>query len=110
MNSMVINVLMAGFIGMALSYGLSLNVFLVFSVQSQCVMSNMIISVERLEQYMHIPGEAPEIIDGNRPSLNWPSVGRVEIRDLKVRITLNHYFFCSKITRSKKPIICSKSL
>ncbi|KAM7525837.1 hypothetical protein LguiA_015739 [Lonicera macranthoides] len=79
----------SGFIGMALSYGLSLNVFLVFSVQSQCMMSNMIISVERLEQYMHIPGEAPEIIDGNRPSLNWPSVGRVEIRDLKVKYRPN---------------------
>ncbi|KAK3021883.1 hypothetical protein RJ639_047387 [Escallonia herrerae] len=79
----------SGFIGMALSYGLSLNVFLVLSVQSQCSLSNMIISVERIEQYMHIPSEAPEIIPGNRPSFNWPSVGRVEIRDLKVRYRPN---------------------
>ncbi|KAK2966470.1 hypothetical protein RJ640_018999 [Escallonia rubra] len=79
----------SGFVGMALSYGLSLNVFLVFSVQSQCSLSNMIISVERIEQYMHIPSEAPEIILGNRPSFSWPSVGRVEIRDLKVRYRPN---------------------
>ncbi|KAH7839822.1 hypothetical protein Vadar_009200 [Vaccinium darrowii] len=79
----------SGFIGMALSYGLSLNLFLVISVQSQCTMSNSIIAIERLEQYMHIPSEAPEIIEGNRPALNWPVVGKVEIRDLKVRYRPN---------------------
>ena len=71
---------------MALSYGLSLNIFLVLSVQTQCQLSNLIISVERLEQYMHIPSEAPEIVEGNRPALNWPDVGKVEIHDLKVEI------------------------
>ncbi|GAB4834506.1 Multidrug resistance-associated protein 7, partial [Ancistrocladus abbreviatus] len=45
----------------------------------------MMISVERLEQYMHISCEAPEIVDENRPGPDWPSVGRVEIHDLKVR-------------------------
>ncbi|KAF7151542.1 hypothetical protein RHSIM_Rhsim02G0240000 [Rhododendron simsii] len=78
-----------GIIGMALSYGLSLNVFLVFSVQSECTMSNSIVAVERLEQYMNIPSEAPEIIEGNRPALHWPVVGKVEIRDLKVRYRPN---------------------
>lgn len=82
---------MAGFIGMALSYGLSLNVFLVYSVQNQNMLSNLIISVERLEQYMHIPSEAPEIIEDSRPSQNWPNVGRVEIYGLKVNTPL----FCS---------------
>ncbi|KAH7840700.1 hypothetical protein Vadar_020416 [Vaccinium darrowii] len=89
MSKLVVNILMAGFIGMALSYGLSLNLFLVISVQSQCIMSNSIIAIERLEQYMHIPSEAPEIIEGNRLALNWPVVGKVEIRDLKVRYRPN---------------------
>ncbi|KAF7154783.1 hypothetical protein RHSIM_Rhsim01G0095400 [Rhododendron simsii] len=80
---------MAGFIGMALSYGLSLNTFLVLSVQSQCTMSNSIIDIETLEQYMHIPIEAPEIIEGNRQALNWPEFGKVEICDLKVRYRRN---------------------
>ncbi|GFZ01477.1 multidrug resistance-associated protein 14 [Actinidia rufa] len=79
----------SGYIGMALSYGLSLNLFLVFSVQSQCQLSNLIISVERLEQYMHIPSEAPEIVQNNRPALNWPDVGKVEIHNLKVRYLPN---------------------
>lgn len=44
----------SGFVGMALSYGLSLNMSLVFSIQNQCTLANLIISVERLNQYMHI--------------------------------------------------------
>ncbi|KAK9143916.1 hypothetical protein Syun_013316 [Stephania yunnanensis] len=75
----------AGFIGMAFSYGLSLNVSLVFSIQNQCTIANYIISVERLNQYMHIPSEALEVVEENRPLPHWPSVGRVEIHDLKIR-------------------------
>jgi hypothetical protein len=75
---------MAGFIGLALSYGLSLNVFVVFAVQNWCFLENLITSVERLEQYMHIPGEAAEVIESQRPMHNWPMVGKVKICDLKV--------------------------
>jgi ATP-binding cassette subfamily C (CFTR/MRP) protein 2 len=69
---------------MALSYGLSLNNSLVFSIQNQCTLANYIISVERLNQYMHIESEAEEIVEGNRPLTNWPDAGKVEINDLKV--------------------------
>lgn len=69
---------------MALSYGLSLNMSLVFSIQNQCTIANYIISVERLNQYMDIPSEASEVIEENRPPSNWPAVGKVEIRDLQV--------------------------
>lgn len=75
----------SGFIGMALSYGLSLNMSLVFSINNQCMLSNYIISVERLDQYMHIPSEAPEVIEENRPPITWPSEGKVEIQDLQIR-------------------------
>uniref|UniRef100_A0A5B6Z7L2 ABC-type xenobiotic transporter n=2 Tax=Davidia involucrata TaxID=16924 RepID=A0A5B6Z7L2_DAVIN len=75
----------SGFIGMALSYGLSLNMSLVFSIQNQCTLANYIISVERLNQYMHIPSEAPEVIEENRPPVNWPAVGKVEIQDLQIK-------------------------
>ncbi|XP_021839998.2 ABC transporter C family member 10 [Spinacia oleracea] len=75
----------SGFIGMALSYGLSLNISLVFSIQNQCTLANYIICVERLDQYMHIPSEAPEVIEHSRPPKNWPSVGKVEICNLKIR-------------------------
>ncbi|KAJ8753048.1 hypothetical protein K2173_011816 [Erythroxylum novogranatense] len=75
----------SGFIGMALSYGLSLNNSLVRSIQNQCSLANYIISVERLDQYMHISSEAPEVIEGNRPPPYWPAVGELNICDLQVR-------------------------
>ncbi|GMJ04421.1 multidrug resistance-associated protein 14, ATP-binding cassette C10 [Hibiscus trionum] len=79
----------SGLIGMALSYGLSLNAFLVISVKYQCFLSNDVVSVERLEQYMHIPSEAPEVIEANRPPHDWPCVGKVNIRNLKIRYRPN---------------------
>lgn len=69
---------------MALSYGLSLNMSLVFSINNQCMLSNYVISVERLDQYMHIQSEAPEVVEESRPPAMWPSEGRVEIQDLQV--------------------------
>ena len=89
-NILYVNNLMAGFIGLALSYGLSLNVFVVFGVQSWCFLENLITSVERLEQYMHIPGEAAEVIESQRPLDNWPSFGEVKICDLKVNMKKCH--------------------
>ncbi|WCJ26435.1 ABC transporter C family member 10 [Euphorbia peplus] len=85
MTSLKLGASASGFIGMELSYGLSLNLFLVGSIQNQCMLSNLIVSVERVEQYMTIPSEAPEVIEGNRPDPNWPAVGKVEICNLKVR-------------------------
>ncbi|PKA56279.1 ABC transporter C family member 10 [Apostasia shenzhenica] len=79
----------SGFVGMALSYGFSLNMSLVFSIQNQCTLANYIISVERLNQYMGISSEAPEIVGGNRPPPNWPVIGKVELRDLKIRYRLD---------------------
>jgi len=69
---------------MALSYGLSLNISLVSSIQNQCTLANYIVSVERIKQYMHIPSEAPAVIEDLRPPDNWPSHGKVELQDLKV--------------------------
>ena len=83
-NIFVFQNMMSGFIGMALSYGLSLNVNVVYAVQTWCLVENLITSVERLEQYMHIPSEAAQVIEGHRPMQNWPVVGEVKICDLKV--------------------------
>lgn len=69
---------------MAISYGLSLNISVVFGVQHQCNLSNTIISVERIKQYMNLVSEAPAVIPNKRPSLHWPSTGRVELENLQV--------------------------
>ncbi|WJX71042.1 hypothetical protein P8452_55079 [Trifolium repens] len=87
--------LTSGFIGMALSYGLSLNGSLVYSIQSQCIMANYIVSVERINQYTHIPSEAQE---GNCPPDNWPVVGKVELRDLQIRYRPNEPLVLHGIT------------
>eukprot|EP00253_Pinus_taeda_P030801 PITA_30801 len=78
-----------GFVGMAFSYGLSLNTSFVQSIQNQCTLANYIVSVERIKQYMHIPSEAPAVIEDHRPTDNWPSHGKVELQDLKIRYRSN---------------------
>ena len=90
-----------GFVGMALSYGLSLNTSFVFFTQSQCNLGNQIISVERVSQYMDIPSEAAEVIEDNRPLPDWPQNGNVEIRDLKV---IRYKYLHVHLTRQKNPI------
>ncbi|XP_020269793.1 ABC transporter C family member 10-like [Asparagus officinalis] len=75
----------SGFIGMALSYGLSLNISFIVSVHYLCTLENHIISVERLKQYMRVSNEAPEIIKGRRPAPNWPALGRIELQNLQIR-------------------------
>ncbi|KAI5443885.1 ABC transporter C family member 10 [Lathyrus oleraceus] len=77
-----------GFVGMILSYGLSLNSVLVYSIQCQCILANYIVSVERINQYTNIPSDVEERIEGNHPPPNWPDVGKVEIKDLKIRYRL----------------------
>eukprot|EP00253_Pinus_taeda_P018423 PITA_18423 len=78
-----------GFVGMAFSYGLSLNRSFVKSIQNQCTLANYIVSVERIKQYMHIPSEAPAVVEDHRPTENWPSHGKVELQDLKIRYRSN---------------------
>ncbi|VAI82638.1 unnamed protein product [Triticum turgidum subsp. durum] len=78
-----------GFVGMALSYGLSLNIMFVASIQFQCNLGNQIISIERVNQYMDIQSEATEVAEENRPLPDWPQNGNVEIRDLKIRYRID---------------------
>ncbi|KAL9237372.1 hypothetical protein vseg_011928 [Gypsophila vaccaria] len=79
----------SGFVGMALAYGLSLSSIMIKAIQYQCVLANNIVSVERLNQYMHLASEAPEVIENSRPPKNWPIFGKVEIHDLQIRYREN---------------------
>ncbi|RCV32954.1 hypothetical protein SETIT_7G044400v2 [Setaria italica] len=80
-----------GFVGMALSYALSLNVSIVFSIQNQCSLANQIVSVERVNQFMEIQSEAAEVVEEHQPAQDWPQVGRVDLRDLKdIKIKFLH--------------------
>lgn len=76
---------------MVFSYGLALNLFLVAAVKFQCSLENSIVSMERLEHYMRLPSEAPDVLQCNRPAYDWPAAGRVEICNLKVYISPIRY-------------------
>ncbi|KAL5975294.1 hypothetical protein ACLOJK_031973 [Asimina triloba] len=76
-----------GTAGLAVTYGLNLNMLATWVVWNLCNLENRIISVERILQYTNIPSEPPLVVETNRPELNWPTKGEVDIHDLQVRYT-----------------------
>ena len=89
-----------GIAGLAVTYGLTLNMLQAEVIWNLCNMENKIISVERLLQYTNIPSEPPLVIESNQPDSSrpshgeiessWPSHGEIEIRDLQVFFFLFH--------------------
>jgi len=73
-----------GIAGLAVAYGLNLNMLQAWVILILCQMENKIISVERILQYTCIPSEPPLVIKENQPNHSWPSNGEVDIRDLQV--------------------------
>jgi len=45
-----------------------------------------------MNQYMDIQSEAAEVTEENWPAPDWPQIGRVELKDLKV-IQDKHYMY-----------------
>uniref|UniRef100_F6HG43 ABC-type xenobiotic transporter n=1 Tax=Vitis vinifera TaxID=29760 RepID=F6HG43_VITVI len=73
--------------GLAATYGLNLNVLQAWVIWNLCNVENKMISVERILQFTKIPSEAPLVIENCRPSLEWPSNGRIDLDNLHVRYT-----------------------
>ncbi|XP_012069008.2 ABC transporter C family member 8 [Jatropha curcas] len=78
-----------GLVGLSLSYALSLTGTQVFMSRWYCNLSNYMISIERMKQFMHIPTEPPAIVEDKRPPPSWPSNGRIELQELKIRYRPN---------------------
>ncbi|KAJ0579285.1 putative ABC-type xenobiotic transporter [Helianthus annuus] len=76
-------------VGLSLSYALNLTGTQVFLTRWYCSLANYIISVERVKQFMHIPTEPPAVVLNNRPPSSWPSKGRINFEDLKLRYRPN---------------------
>ncbi|PHU21968.1 ABC transporter C family member 4 [Capsicum chinense] len=76
-------------VGLSLSYGLSLNSVLFWSVFVSCFVENKMVSVERLKQFSCIPSEAEWRKTDFVPPPDWPSHGDVELENLKVRYRPN---------------------
>ena len=71
-------------VGLALSYALTIINFLNYLVRTVSSVSNLLVSVERIEEYSHKPTEAPTIT-GVRPPANWPEHGKVVFKHYSSR-------------------------
>ncbi|CAL5066979.1 unnamed protein product [Urochloa decumbens] len=71
--------------GLAVTYGLSLNMLQGWAIAILCSLENRMISVERILQYMNIPSEPPLTISESRPNCQWPTEGEIELHNLHVR-------------------------
>ncbi|KAF9993545.1 hypothetical protein BGZ80_005031 [Entomortierella chlamydospora] len=74
-----------GLVGLSLTYALSITQTLNWMVRQYTEIESNIVSVERLQEYIELKPEAPEIIKGHRPPRNWPADGRVEFVDYETR-------------------------
>ncbi|KAK8465074.1 hypothetical protein PHAVU_010G140600 [Phaseolus vulgaris] len=78
-----------GLVGLSLSYAFSLRGTVVYLTQMFCNLSNYVISVERIKQFIHIPAEPSAIVEDNRPPPSWPSKGRIDLQSLEIRYRPN---------------------
>ncbi|XP_024018043.1 putative ABC transporter C family member 15 [Morus notabilis] len=71
--------------GLAVTYGINLNVLQASVIWNICNAENKMISVERIIQYSKIPSEAPLLLEDSRPPNNWPEVGEICFNNLHIR-------------------------
>ncbi|OVA02655.1 ABC transporter [Macleaya cordata] len=88
------------YVGLSLSYGLSLNGVLFWTVYMTCFVENKMVSVERIRQFINIPSEAEWNIKNCLPSPDWPTHGDVVLKDLQVRYRPNTPLILKGITLS----------
>ncbi|EEF27679.1 multidrug resistance-associated protein 2, 6 (mrp2, 6), abc-transoprter, putative, partial [Ricinus communis] len=69
--------------GLAVTYGINLNVLQASVIWNICNAENKMISVERILQYSNIKSEAPLVVEECRPPNNWPEVGEICFQDLE---------------------------
>ncbi|KAH9331195.1 hypothetical protein KI387_003303, partial [Taxus chinensis] len=84
--------------GLAVTYGLDLNIVQAWVIWNLCNVENKMISVERILQYSNIPSEAPLVIESSRPTQDWPSLGTIVLQNLQVRYSAHLPFVLKGIT------------
>lgn len=87
-------------VGLSLSYGLSLNSVLFWSIYFSCFVENRMVSVERIKQFTNIASEAAWKIKDRVLPPNWPAHGNVDLKDLQVRYRPNTPLVLKGITLS----------
>ncbi|KAL6124597.1 hypothetical protein ACLB2K_077109 [Fragaria x ananassa] len=71
--------------GLAVTYGINLNVLQASVIWNICNAENKMISVERILQYSNLTSEAPLVIEDSKPPINWPQVGTICFKNLQIR-------------------------
>ncbi|KAI3900401.1 hypothetical protein MKW92_028247 [Papaver armeniacum] len=69
--------------GLAVTYGLHLNILQACVIWHLCNAQNKMISVERILQYSKLTSEAPLVIEECRPPSNWPEFGKICFKNLE---------------------------
>lgn len=70
-------------------------------------------SVERVEEYTHLPQEAPAIVEGNRPPAYWPSTScetLIKVEDLVIKYSPELPAVIHGISFDIKPRACPSLL
>ncbi|PRQ60962.1 putative xenobiotic-transporting ATPase [Rosa chinensis] len=60
--------------GLAVTYGINLNVLQASVIWNMCNAENKMISVERILQYSNLTSEAALVIEDSKPPMNWPQL------------------------------------
>lgn len=71
--------------GLAVTYGINLNVLQASVIWNICNAENKMISVERILQYSSITSEASLVIEDSRPPPSWPNTGTISFTNLQIR-------------------------
>ncbi|KAK9911303.1 hypothetical protein M0R45_035220 [Rubus argutus] len=71
--------------GLAVTYGINLNVLQASIIWNVCNADIKMISVERILQYSNLTSEAPLVIEDSKPPINWPQVGTICFKNLQIR-------------------------
>jgi hypothetical protein len=70
--------------GLAVTYGLKINILQAWVIWNACNVENKMISVERIILFSCIPSEAPSVLKDRSPEPKWAETGCIEIRNLEV--------------------------
>ncbi|KAJ1931525.1 hypothetical protein FBU59_006679, partial [Linderina macrospora] len=75
----------SGYASLSLTYAITMVGVLNTCVRATAIIEIAMISVERAKDYSGLDSEAPEVIQDNRPTEDWPEQGVVEFRNYSTR-------------------------
>ena len=76
---------LASLVGLLMSYALSTTQNLNWIVRSATEVETNIVSIERIQEYVDLPPEAPLVIPASRPDDEWPDKGEITFENYSTR-------------------------